>query len=645
MKTAMNPQPTPQPADLHSDLAAAPDRQRSAPPSGNDAEARHTDGAKAQHTDGAKAPHTNGAKAQHTNGAKAPVLDASVMMVDDEPMMTDVIQAYLEEAGYSRFVSTNDPVGALDMIRRERPSLLLLDLSMPVVSGFDLLQAIRLDRELQYLPVIVLTAMTDPASKLKALELGASEFLAKPVDASELTLRVRNSLAFKVYQDRLATCDLLTGLPNRSTFIHRLEAELRRAAHDGAVVGLLHIDLNRFKQINDTLGHGAGDELLRLVAERLDASVRGTDTIARDARAIPGLISRLGGDEYSVLLSDLGREDHAALVARRIRLAMQAPFQLDGRELFVTPSIGIAVFPGDGADAATLLKNAEIAMYHAKQQGAVEAEFYRKALNLRSLERLTLENALRRALERNELELYYQPKVAMLTGHVAGAEALLRWNHPELGMVSPVEFIPIAEECGLIVDIGEWVLRTACEQAMRWERAGYPPLTISVNVSRPQLAQNRLIDLLAALQRSHRLGRNRIVLELTESLLMDDAEASIEMMSALRGMGMDLSLDDFGTGYSSLAYLKRFPLDELKIDRSFIHAVSDSPADAAIVQAIIVLARSLGLRVVAEGVETEAQLRYLAQLDCDQYQGFLYSRPVPVAKFEQLCRKRIACSA
>ena len=600
--------------------------------------------------------HHDRAAASNSQAAAAPMLDAKVMMVDDEPVMTDVIQAYLEEAGYSRFVSTNDPVGALDMIRRERPSLLLLDLSMPQVSGFDLLQAVRLDRELQYLPVIVLTAMTDPASKLKALELGASEFLAKPVDASELALRVRNSLAFKVYQDRLATCDLLTGLPNRSTFIHRLDAELRRAAHAGTVVGLLHIDLNRFKQINDTLGHGAGDQLLRLVAERLDASVRGTDTIARDAmpsagmiardaKPRAGLISRLGGDEFSVLLSDLGREDHAALVARRIRLAMQAPFQIDGQELFVTPSIGIAVFPGDGADAATLLKNAEVAMYHAKQQGAVEAEFYRKALNVRSLERLTLENALRRALERNELELYYQPKIAILTGHVAGAEALLRWNHPELGMVSPVEFIPIAEECGLIVDIGEWVLRTACEQAMRWERAGYPPLTVAVNISRPQLAQNRLIDLLASLRRSNCLGRNRIVLELTESLLMDDAEASIGMLSTLRDMGMMLSLDDFGTGYSSLAYLKRFPLDELKIDRSFIRAVADSPADAAIVQAIIVLARSLGLRVVAEGVETQAQLRYLAQLDCDQYQGFLYSRPVPVAQFEQLCRKRLACSA
>ncbi|MPZ43280.1 MAG: EAL domain-containing protein [Betaproteobacteria bacterium] len=604
------------------------------------------DGATATpNSQGAAAQNSSGTATQNSHGAKAPVLDATVMMVDDEPMMTDVIQAYLEEAGYPRFVSTNDPIGALEMIRRERPSLLLLDLNMPHVSGFDILQAVRLDKELQYLPVIVLTAMTDAASKLKALELGASEFLAKPVDASELALRVRNSLAFKIYQDRLATCDPLTGLPNRSTFMHRLDAELSRGARDGEVVGLLHIDLNRFKQINDTLGHGAGDQLLQLVAERLVASVRGTDTIARDARSNPGLISRLGGDEFSVLLSDLGREDHAALVARRIRLAMQAPFQIDRQELFVTPSIGIAVFPGDGGDAATLLKNAEVAMYHAKQQGAAAAEFYRKELNVRSLERLKLENALRRALERNELELYYQPKIAILTGHITGAEALLRWNHPELGMVSPTEFIPIAEECGLIVDIGEWVLRTACEQAARWELAGHPPLTISVNVSRPQLAQNRLIDVLMPLQRSNRLGRNRIVLELTESLLMDDAEASIRMLGTLRDMGLALSLDDFGTGYSSLAYLKRFPLDELKIDRSFIHAVPTSPADAAIVKTVVVLARSLGLRVVAEGVETEAQLRYLAELGCDEYQGFLYSRPVPVAQFELLRRERLACTA
>jgi diguanylate cyclase (GGDEF)-like protein len=577
--------------------------------------------------------------------ASRPVPDATVMMVDDEPMMTEVIGAYLEEAGYPRFVSTNDPVQALETIRRERPALLLLDLNMPHVSGFDILQAVRQDRELQYLPVIVLTAMTDAASKLKALELGASEFLAKPVDASELALRVRNSLAFKIYQDQLANCDPLTGLPNRATFMRRLEAEIKRSAHDRAVVGLLHIDLNRFKQINDTLGHGAGDELLRLVAGRLEASVRGTDAIVRDTKATPGILSRLGGDEFSVLLCDLGREDHAALVARRIRLALQAPFFVDRQELFVTPSIGIAVFPGDGTDAATLLKNAEIAMYHAKQQGAIEAEFYRKELNVRSLERLTLENALWRALERNELELHFQPKIGILTGHITGAEALLRWNHPELGMVSPAEFIPIAEECGLITEIGEWVLQAACEQCARWEQAGYPPLKISINVSRPQLAQNRLLEVLQSLQVSNRLGRNRIVLELTESLLMDDAEASIRMLSALRDMGMALSLDDFGTGYSSLAYLKRFPLDELKIDRSFVQAVPGSAADAAIVQTIIVLARSLGLRVVAEGVETEAQLRFLAELGCDEYQGFLYSRPVPVAQFERLRQARLACTA
>jgi diguanylate cyclase (GGDEF)-like protein len=582
---------------------------------------------------------------ERNSATAAPLSDATVMMVDDEPMMTDVIQAYLEEAGYPRFVGTNDPVEALETIRRERPALLLLDLNMPQVSGFDILQAVRQDRELQYLPVIVLTAMTDSASKLKALELGASEFLAKPVDASELALRVRNSLAFKIYQDRLANCDALTGLPNRAAFIRRLDAELRRSAHDGAVVGLLHIDLNRFKQINDTLGHAAGDQLLRQVAQRLEICVRGTDIVARDTPRTPGLLSRLGGDEFTVLLSDLSREDHAALVARRIRLAMQAPFQVDGRELFVTPSIGIALFPGDGADAATLLKNAEIAMYHAKQQGAAQAEFYRKELNVRSLERLTLENALRRALERSELQLYYQPKIAILTGHIAGAEALLRWNNPELGMVSPAEFIPIAEECGLIADIGDWVLHEACEQSARWERAGYPPLKISVNVSRPQLVRNRMIEALSRLQAANRLGRGRIVLELTESLLMDDAEASIRMLGTLRDMGMALALDDFGTGYSSLAYLKRFPLDELKIDRSFIRAVPASPADAAIVQTIIVLARSLGLRVVAEGVESQAQLRFLAELGCDEYQGFLYSPPVPAAEFERLRQARLACTA
>jgi EAL domain-containing protein (putative c-di-GMP-specific phosphodiesterase class I) len=256
-----------------------------------------------------------------------------------------------------------------------------------------------------------------------------------------------------------------------------------------------------------------------------------------------------------------------------------------------------------------------------------------------------MENALRRALERDEFELHYQPKIAILTGHIAGAEALLRWRNPELGMVSPAEFIPIAEECGLIVDIGDWVLRAACDQAARWERAGFPPLTVSVNVSRPQLAQNRLVETLQSLSAANRLGPNRIVLELTESLLMDDAEASIRMLRTLREMGIALSLDDFGTGYSSLAYLKRFPLDELKMDRSFIAAVPGSPADVAIVQTIIVLARSLGLKVVAEGVETAAQLRFLAELGCDEYQGFLYSKPVPAPQLEQLRRQRQACTA
>lgn len=277
-----------------------------------------------------------------------------------------------------------------------------------------------------------------------------------------------------------------------------------------------------------------------------------------------------------------------------------------------------------------------------RQQHPVEAGLYR---NPRSLERLTLQNALRRALERDELELYYQPKIAILTGHIVGAEALLRWHHSELGMLPPAAFIPIAEECGFIVDIGDWVLRSACDQAARWEQAGYPPLAISVNVSRAQLAQNRLVDTLRALQAARRLGRDRIVLELSESVLMNDADESIRMLKTLRDMGMVLSLDDAGTGGSSLIHLERFPLDEIKIDRSCVSALPASPADGTVVQTIVALAHNLGLRVVAEGVETAHQLRYLAQLGCDEYQGFLYSPPVPAAQFEQLRRKRLACTA
>ena len=571
--------------------------------------------------------------------------DVTVMMVDDEPMMTDVIQAYLEEAGYSRFVSVNDPLLAIDEARRHRPGLLLLDLMMPGLSGFEILAQMRADEQLRYIPVIVLTAANNPATKLRALELGATEFLSKPVDASELVLRVRNSLVFTLYQDRLANLDLLTGLPNRRVFLDQLRNVMDDAQERQASLGLLHIGLDRFKQINDTLGHRAGDQLLADVAQRLQLCLRrgdprdegGRTEAPRDRRAHNALfLSRLAGDEFAVLMPDLDSPESAGRAASRILAAMARPFQHDGQELYVTPSIGIAVYPGDGLDDETLRRNAESALSHAKKNGRNLFRYYSPQLNGASAERLAIETRLRRAIERNELLLMYQPKVALDTGRIVGAEALLRWNNPELGMVAPDRFIPLAEESGLIVEIGEWVVREACAQMARWRDAGQGVVKVAINVSRHEVVSGGLVATVAAAMAHHSIGRGQLVVELTETMLMDHHEQTRAHLESLRALGVEVSIDDFGTGYSSMNYLKRFPLDELKIDKSFIHGTPDDPINSAIVKAVIVLAHSLGMRVVAEGVETQAARNMLAALQCDVFQGFLCSKPRPAAEFMAL---------
>jgi diguanylate cyclase len=555
--------------------------------------------------------------------------DVTVMMVDDEPMMTDVIQTYLEDAGYGRFVAVNDPLLALEAARRHRPGLILLDLMMPGLSGFEILERMRGDEELRYVPVIVLTAASNAASKLRALELGATEFLSKPVDESELVLRVRNSLVFKVYQDRLANEDPLTGLPNRRIFVQRLRLGLQRER--SGVLALLHINLDRFKQINDSLGQRAGDRLLAAVAERLASCTRREEGRAGRGRAEAPTLARLGGDEFALLLPDIEAPDVAGRVARRILGAMARPFALDGKELFVTPSIGISVHPHDGADDEALLRNAGVAMAHAKTSGRNTFEFYASELNQVSSQRLALETDLRRAIRRDELLLHYQPKVDLASGRVIGAEALLRWQHAELGLIPPDRFIPIAEESGLIVEIGEWVVHRACAQMAEWR--DLPELKIAVNVSRHEMVAGGLVDAVQQAMQRHGIAAGRLVVELTESMLMDRVDFTTRQLKALRALGVDLSIDDFGTGYSSMSYLRRFPLDELKIDRSFVAGTPADKAGAAIVQTIIALGHSLGMRVVAEGVETEEQRALLHSLGCDTFQGYLCSRPLAPEAF------------
>ncbi len=566
------------------------------------------------------------------------IANATIMMVDDEPINMEVVQTYLEDAGYRNFITISESNRAVGIIRQKDPDVILLDLVMPLVTGFEILEILRADAELKHIPVIVLTSSDDSETKLKALHLGATDFLAKPVDSSELSLRLRNTLAAKAYQDHLTYYDSLTGLPNRRRFSDRLAMALEHSRQTGVSGGVLHIDLDRFKQINDTLGHTVGDALLKAVADRLELRLRGGDAVGRfredDIRIS---LSRLGGDEFTVLLPTIDSAESAARIARRILNALSESFDINGHELFVTPSIGISVYPNDGDDIDTLLKHADIAMYHAKQHGRNCYEFYASEMNARSMERLSIENNLRNALSRDELLLHYQPKVDIMTGQICGAEALLRWNHPELGMVSPLDFIQLSEETGLIVPIGDWVLRAACRQAKAWQTVRQAPLQMAVNVSiRQFLDPNLLTSIREALDDSG-LEPQYLTLEMTENMLMENAASNIEALCRIKELGIKLSIDDFGTGYSSLSYLKQFPLDELKIDRSFVTEVQPGNDRAPIIDAIIAMARSLDLSIVAEGVENEPQLEYLRARGCCVIQGFLFSKPVTIDAFGTHC--------
>jgi len=560
--------------------------------------------------------------------------NAIVMMVDDEPINIEVTQVYLEEAGYTRFVSTSEPGEALQLLSERRPDVLLLDLMMPKVSGFDILTRMKEQNILRDVPAIVLTSSTDSATKLKALEMGATDFLAKPVDSSELVLRLRNTLAAKAYRDRLANFDVLTGLPNRQTFMDRLDWALRHARRYSTLGAVLHIDLDKFKQVNEALGPSVGDLLLQAVAQRLQQCMRDTDTIGRlGEESHQPSVSRLAADEFTVLLPTVNNVDGAARAAERILAAMSVPFHLADHELPVTCSIGVAVFPPDGGDKDSVVKHAGVAMHAAKGRGSHNYQFYSSDLNAKALQKLSLGNDLRKGIERDELRLFYQPKVDIRSGKVIGAEALVRWMHPERGLVPPLEFIPLAEENGLIVPLGEWVLQAACRQTRAWRDAGLPVPRVAVNVSSHQFRERRLPETVAAALAGTGALVGDISIELTEGVIMENAKANVEALHKLKEMGLKLAIDDFGTGYSSLSYLNRFPLDELKIDRSFVMEVKAPEDRAVIITAIIAMAHSLGLRVVAEGVETEVQLAFLGSQGCDEYQGYLKSKPVPADEF------------
>ncbi len=438
----------------------------------------------------------------------------------------------------------------------------------------------------------------------------------------------------------LAYYDGLTGLANRELFKDRLQKTLAAGRRQNRTIALLFLDLDNFKRINDSLGHHIGDQLLKTIAERINRCVRDTDSVARfGAEEESAWVSRLGGDEFTVLLTDLVKPQDAVLVAQRIIDAIPKPLSIEEHELYVTTSIGISIFPHDGQDAATLVKNADSAMYEAKSKGRNNYQFYKKTLHEVSCERLSLEADLRKALERDEFLLHYQPQLDIRTGRIIGAEALLRWINPSRGMVSPGDFIPLAEDSGLIIPLTEWVIQTACQQNKAWQTVGLNPLRVAVNLSGQQFSQQKVAAATQKALRASGLDAKFLEVELTESTLMTNKDVVREILEELKALGLTIAIDDFGTGYSSLAYLKTFPIDTLKIDRTFVRDISSNPNDAAITRAIVAMAQSLELNVVAEGVETEAQLNFLQDLGCNDYQGFFFSRPLPADEFIELLKK------
>ena len=698
-----------------------------------------------------------------------------ILVVDDDSAGRRLTRATLAKAGFTVVEAANGRL-ALEVMTTGLPDLVLMDVSMPEMDGFTACAELRKLPGGTRVPVIMMTGLDDVQSIERAFEVGASDFITKPINWAILGHRVRyilrastaiNDLAqsqrrlsnaqrigdmgdweWHSKQDRvlcseqaarilghadgtpvgdfaslfsavlpddaaiwhqachraladgqafshdlrvtrpdgslrhlqqqveviehdasgqavrlagavhdvtrhktaeeeirrLAYYDPLTGLPNRLLFTEQLQRALSHAERNDRRLAIMFVDLDNFKRVNDTLGHTVGDELLRTAGDRLSKSLRGYDGLARNTHETDHSIARLGGDEFIVMVADLDKRADVAAIAQRLVTTLAQPLVLQGTEVFVGGSVGVATFPEDGSDIDTLLKNADTAMYRAKEAGRGSFQFYDASMNERALDRLMMETRLRRALERNEFVMHYQPRVDVPTGRVVGAEALIRWQHPERGLLPPAEFIPLVEDVGLVIPIGEWAIEVACRQIATWKRAGLGEIPIAVNLASTHLRERALPALVAKAMRDHEVPLNCLEVEVTESILLADSEASGAIADELNRMGVRLSIDDFGTGYSSLSYLKRLPIASLKIDRSFVRDLVTDPDDEAIVSAIIALAHSLKLKVVAEGVETEAQLAMLKARHCDEYQGYLTSRAVDAEEFERVVRRLLAAA-
>jgi len=512
--------------------------------------------------------------------------------------------------------------------------LVLLDLSLPDSQGLVTFSAIQ--ERAGNLPIILLTGNDDESLAVQAVQQGAQDYLVKgKVDADLLARAIRygierNRLLVEMEKAReveqhLAYHDMLTNLPNRLLFYDRMRQALAHARRYSGLVAVLFLDLDGFKAINDRHGHAVGDRLLQAVATRLKGNMRQSDTIAR-----------LGGDEFTILLTGIKSMKDVSRTAQKVLSVVSRPFAIDGHQLGVTCSIGVSVFPHDGSDTESLIKRADFAMYRAKNQGKANYQHFDITVVSHAPKQASFENDLRKAIVNHELRIHFQPQVSLATGQITGVEALVRWQHPEFGLLPPSEFIPLAEETGLIVPLGEWVLRSACIQNKVWQVAGYQPLPVAINLSARQFREIGLPETVSRVLHETGLSPNFLMLEITETSAMQDVEYTISTLEVLKDMGLGIALDDFGTGHSSLSYLKRFPIDLLKIDKSFIQDAPDDPDDACIITAIVGLSQNLGMKVIAEGVETEKQLAFLRAIRCEQMQGFFFSRPLPTRRTLEL---------
>jgi len=562
-----------------------------------------------------------------------------LLIIDDEEQIRTLL---LEILGHTYECSTaTSAEEALAALEDHTFDLIISDINMGGMSGLELVP-----RVLETKPdgvVMMVSGEQTIETAIEALRVGAFDYILKPFDIPQVEAAVSRALRHRqllrekrAYKDRLelllkertaevnrlAYYDTLTGLPNRSLFEDRLEQAIAVAQRTAQMLGILFISVDQIKKVHDTLGHMVGDGLLREVGVRLRKCVTESDTVARFA-----------GDEFALLLTQIGGAKEVVDLIGAISEALRPSFDVKGQDLFATASVGVTLFPFDGEDSANLLKNAGAALYRAKKSGGDNYQFYTADMHAIASRQLALETSLRRAIENHEFLLHYQPRVAVDSLEITGIEALVRWQHPQFGLVSPADFISLAEDTGLIIPIGEWVLRTACRQNKKWQDQGYSPIRVAVNLSARQFQQQDLAETVIRILEEVDLAPHYLELELTESSIMSNADFAIKVLSGLKAMGVTISVDDFGTGFSSLSYLKRLPIDCLKIDQSFVREATSDADDAALVMAIITLAHNLRLTVVAEGVETEEQLAFLRLLRCDEIQGYLFSRPLAAKDF------------